>query len=266
MTFALLRSMARSFFPRLVLPSSVLLVACGTPTTTSIKTSPSPLPPPRVKETPRGGAHLVSASELCITAGRLRASAPADSANTFSVDIGGMRAFVGGGAASPDAAAEMSFTYGGPSSKTSPLSNGEIRRQIGLKLRAKDTCNVLYVMWRIEPTTGIFVSLKKNDGMSAHEECGDRGYKGVKPLRAKRLAEIQKGESHTMRAEMDRLGHLVVYADGEQAWEGQVPKETLDLEGPIGVRSDNGAFDFDLRVDDSAMQFAACPPKTKPKK
>ena len=30
----------------------------------------------------------------------------------------------------------------------------DARRQVGLKLRARDGCNVVYVMWRIEPKAG----------------------------------------------------------------------------------------------------------------
>src|ERR1700722_11927375 len=55
-------------------------------------------------------------------------------------------------------AAELSFIYLGYAPKLVPLTSGEIRRQLGLKLRAQDTCNVVYVMWHIEPTSGIYVA------------------------------------------------------------------------------------------------------------
>ena len=52
--------------------------------------------------------------------------------------------------ATPDIA-EIRFWYLGPTAATKPLASGEVRRQVGLKLRARATCNVLYVMWHIEP-------------------------------------------------------------------------------------------------------------------
>ncbi len=53
-----------------------------------------------------------------------------------------------------DQAAEIRFRYVGPSKADKPLASGELRRQIGLKLRAADSCNVVYVMWHIAPDTG----------------------------------------------------------------------------------------------------------------
>ena len=50
-----------------------------------------------------------------------------------------------------DQAAEIRFRYVGPSKADKPLASGELRRQIGLKLRAADSCNVVYVMWHIAP-------------------------------------------------------------------------------------------------------------------
>ncbi len=51
-------------------------------------------------------------------------------------------------------AAELAFRYLGPTAREIALGNGEKRRQIGLKLRAQDTCNLVYVMWRLEPAPG----------------------------------------------------------------------------------------------------------------
>ena len=41
---------------------------------------------------------------------------------------------------------------------------GELRRQFGLKLRAQDACNLVYVMWRIEPASKLVVSIKCRTG------------------------------------------------------------------------------------------------------
>lgn len=56
----------------------------------------------------------------------------------------------------------LRFRYRGPSTIEKPLASGETRRQIGLKLRANNSCNVLYVMWRIEPEEELVVSIKSN--------------------------------------------------------------------------------------------------------
>jgi hypothetical protein len=48
-------------------------------------------------------------------------------------------------------------------------------------LRAEDACNLVYLMWRIEPESRLVVSVKRNPGQHASAECGNRGYQNVKP-------------------------------------------------------------------------------------
>ena len=50
-------------------------------------------------------------------------------------------------------AAALDLVYLGPTSETATLASGAERSQLGLKLRAQDSCNVIYVMWRIEPVS-----------------------------------------------------------------------------------------------------------------
>jgi hypothetical protein len=143
---------------------------------------------------------------------------------------------------------EASFVYEGPSAADAPLASGELRRQIGLKLRARDTCNVVYVMWHIEPTTGIHVAVKTSPSMTRHEECGDRGYVPVAPTSWRRdLPAIRPGERRTLRATIDGRT-LAVSVDGIPAWTGQLPPEAFAFDGPAGVRADNGTFLVDLRA------------------
>ena len=78
-------------------------------------------------------------------------------------------------------AAELAFVYRGPSREETRLASGELRRQIGLKLRARDTCNVVYVMWQLEPEPRILVSMKRNPGLSTHAGCGAGGYVTLEP-------------------------------------------------------------------------------------
>ncbi len=63
---------------------------------------------------------------------------------------------------------EMQFTYRGPTQGEAHLGSGELRRQLGLKLRAQDGCNLVYVMWRIAPESKLAVQVKRNPGMMRH--------------------------------------------------------------------------------------------------
>jgi hypothetical protein len=141
-------------------------------------------------------------------------------------------------------AAEIRFVYRGPSTVEKPLASGELRRQIGLRLRARDACNVVYVMWHIEPTHRIEVSVKANPELDTHAKCGDRGYSFVRPSWSSDGEKaVRIGEQHALRAAI--LGHdLQVTADGRLCWKGRLPDAAFTFDGPAGVRSDNGSFDF----------------------
>jgi len=140
-------------------------------------------------------------------------------------------------------AAELDFAYEGPTAADAPLANGELRRQIGLKLRAADTCNVVYVMWRLTPTSGLAVSVKRNPGMTRHAECRDGGYRAVKAAREEPVPQIREGETHRLRAMLDR-DSLRVSVDGREVWEGRLGEDALAFDGPVGIRTDNGRFVF----------------------
>lgn len=142
--------------------------------------------------------------------------------------------------------AELRFRYHGPSTTTTPLASGEVRRQIGLKLRAHDTCNVVYVMWHVAPDSGVFVSVKRNPGRTLHAECGACGYIDM-PIQERPVLEgIRPGDEHTLRAEISG-STLRVTADGILVWQDRLPDAAFELDGPVGARSDNGTFDFELR-------------------
>ena len=177
---------------------------------------------------------------LCVTAGRV---APLTH-TLLHVEAAGMRPFVAGGHGH---AAELDFAYRGPSSSSSPLADGTLRRQIGLKLRARDTCNVVYVMWHIEPTNGINVSVKSNPDLDTHAACGARGYVNVTPTSRKVISPIALGSHHSLRATIQGEG-LQVFADGALVWEGVLPPVAFSFDGLAGVRTDNGVFDFELRA------------------
>ncbi|ATB33253.1 hypothetical protein [Melittangium boletus] len=142
--------------------------------------------------------------------------------------------------------AELRFTYQGPTPRQQALRSGEMRRQVGLKLRARDGCNVVYVMWRLAPTPGLVVSVKSNPALSRSADCGNHGYKTVKPRTREPVPDIHPGAPHTLRAELQ--GALLrVRVDGTRVWEGALPPEAFAFDGPVGLRSDNGRFEVELR-------------------
>jgi hypothetical protein len=146
----------------------------------------------------------------------------------------------------PDVA-EIRFRYVGPSPDAKPLASGEIRRQIGLKLHALNQCNLLYVMWRIEPKAELVVSIKRNPGQSTHEECGAHGYTNIKPQRTVVLAPVTPGESHALRAELSG-SDLSVYADNVLAWQGSLGSALDGVDGPLGLRTDNARFELEYYI------------------
>lgn len=197
----------------------------------------------------------VARGDLCATSGAVAGRQEGG----FHVASGAMRAVAAG---STGGAAELSFVYRGAAPDVVLLASGELRRQIGLKLRAQDTCNVVYVMWEIAPRPHVAVSMKRNPGRSTHSECGPTGYVALKPrAHAPAPPVLGTGERHTLRAEIG-AGSLRVEADGDVVWEGELPPAALDFDGPAGMRSDNGVFDFELRVARAVKAMApaiGCP-------
>jgi hypothetical protein len=144
-------------------------------------------------------------------------------------------------------AAEIRFTYLGPSEHSKPLASGELRRQIGIKLRAQDTCNLVYAMWHIEPDPHVAVSIKRNPGMSSHEQCHAGGYITLEPTGEVEPPKIAIGQTHVLRAEM-RGASLFVSADAVEVWHGDLGPVVAGFDGPAGLRTDNARFAFDFRV------------------
>jgi hypothetical protein len=183
----------------------------------------------------------VALADLVVTSGRV---APAGQ-GALALRDPTIRALVG---AEPRPAVEVAFTYLGPTSAAAPLASGEMRRQVGLKLRAHDTCNVVYVMWHIEPTAGIHVSVKTNPGRSTHASCGDGGYVNLAPAWTRGdLAPVRPGQRRTLAAVIEG-DELRVAVDGAPAWRGRLPAAALVFDGPVGIRSDNAALDVALRA------------------
>ena len=151
--------------------------------------------------------------------------------------------------------AMLQFRYRGPSKATSKLASGGFVRQIGLKMRTKDTCNLLYVMWRIEPVEEIVITIKSNPGKSSHGDCGAGGYINVASVSLKDIGvTATTQEAHRLRAKIDEDNgefKLTVDVDEKTVWSGALnPKIIAPINGPVGFRSDNGSFIFKLFVAD----------------
>ena len=139
-------------------------------------------------------------------------------------------------------AAELRFTYRGPTTVEVPLDGGEMRRQLGLKLRAQDGCNLVYVMWELAPVAKLVVRIKRNPSMQTSEQCGTSGYTTVAPEWSADAPPLRPGSAHTLLASIED-GVLFVRVDGKVVWQGEPGADALALHGPVGVRTDNVELD-----------------------
>jgi hypothetical protein len=133
----------------------------------------------------------------------------------------------------------------GPVADPAALGSGEMRRQIALKMRAQDPCNLLYVSWRIEPKSQVVVQLKIDPTMHTSADCENGGYRTIKARRSSPPPALNDGREHRMEAHLVGTD-LTVVVDGRPVWEGSVGDAVNALHGPVGIRSDNGRFDFAL--------------------
>lgn len=170
-------------------------------------------------------------AELCVTTGAAKIGAKIEKS---------MRAVAKG---TDGEAASLTFKYGGELENMKQLESGEVRRQIGLKLRAENGCNLIYVMWRLDPKPMILAQVKRNQGAKDHKACGAGGYKWVKAKVQNPPPALTVGTAYTLRAEIENE-QLQVFVDDTLYWRGDLPESVRDLRGPAGLRSDNLAFDL----------------------
>jgi hypothetical protein len=130
------------------------------------------------------------------------------------------------------------FRYDGATEVQQALGSGLSRRQLGLKLLARDPCNLVYVMWRLEPKSEVVVSVKSNPGAHASRDCGNSGYSNLRPSLRNPPPALEPGSEHELAAVVAGQA-LRVTIDGATVWEGALPSEAAALRGPAGVRSDN---------------------------
>lgn len=144
--------------------------------------------------------------------------------------------------------ATVKFTYLGPTKEVARLGSGEVRNQFGIKLRAQDDCNVIYVMWHLAPDQKIAVSIKRNPGKRTHAQCLDRGYiNSLKPRLSDAPPPVEPNQPHILTATMSG-SDLSVTADNKLVWWGDLGPVALTLRGPVGLRSDNARLLFDFLV------------------
>jgi hypothetical protein len=182
----------------------------------------------------------VARGNLCVTEGTVQGLP----GRRLSVVVPKMRAYVN---SLTTQTVEADFTYLGPTGNEARLGSGEQRRQFGLKLRAQDACNLVYVMWRIEPESKLVVSVKSNSGQNTSSQCGNRGYRNVKAAHSRPVSVLHPGEAHALRADMNGA-EMKVFVDNALVWEGSVGQDALSFDGPVGIRSDNARLQIELRT------------------
>lgn len=142
----------------------------------------------------------------------------------------------------------VKFAYLGPTMEVSRLGNGEVRSQFGIKLRAQDTCNIVYIMWHFAPEQKMAVSVKRNPGKRTHEDCLDNGYiNNIKPRISALPQAVRPDQPRTLSASLSG-SYLTVTADNSVVWEGDLGPVALEFDGPVGLRSDNAHVVFDFLV------------------
>ena len=145
-------------------------------------------------------------------------------------------------------AARIDFSYGGRSRHVSGFDSGMVVSQIGLKLLAADSCNVVYVMWRFEPLEELVVAVKRNPGLTRHAECGNAGYHflGRQKLSVDAaLPSARDRKMHSLEAAVS--GYEISVSADQYRMNIPAQKSLLsDLEGPHGFRTDNGIYRFKM--------------------
>jgi hypothetical protein len=169
---------------------------------------------------------------LCVTKGAAKVGATVIEPTMRAVALGSH----GDGAA-------LELVYRGDTEATRELASGAARRQVGLKLRAQNSCNVVYVMWRLDPKPMLEVSIKLNPGKAMHAECGAEGYTKIKPTKSWPVPVLAVGDKHVLRAAING-DDLTAWIDEKVAWRGTLPASARTLIGPAGIRSDNLSFDL----------------------
>lgn len=142
--------------------------------------------------------------------------------------------------------AGIQFQYRGEVPDPQPSGSGLFLHQIGLMLRWRDPCNLVYVMWRIKPAAELVVFVKKGQLNPNRPGCQTQKYHRLDEFP---VAPFQENEAHELLAELRDLDHgdaeLHLWHDGQQVGPVVIRAELLGGVGSRpGLRTDNGLYDF----------------------
>ena len=145
--------------------------------------------------------------------------------------------------------AALSFRYLGRTTTERALGSGQQRAQLGLRLLARNTCNGVYVMWRLGTSSSMVASVKSNPGASVHAECKNHGYRNLKPLWSAPVEEPSLHSVHELSARIDS-DLLEVRLDGRPVLRARLTGLDAPAFGSSGLRSDNVQFELlELEAD-----------------
>lgn len=133
------------------------------------------------------------------------------------------------------------FQYNGPAEGASGFASGAAYKQVCLKLRNQNACNLLYVIWRLDARQ-VMVQVKTNLSMVFSSQCGADGYRTLTPAFTAPTKALSL-EWHEMIAQCDG-DWLNVLTDNEVVWRGHLTSDVMSLTGGVGVRSDNISMRF----------------------
>ncbi len=162
------------------------------------------------------------------------------SGSLYQIETPELRATIKG---SSGASLVTTFTYLGPTVQQSRLSDGELRHQFALVLRAQDICNRVYISVHFD-TNEVYVQVKRNPGKVTHKDCGDEGYTTVADWT---VPPVRVGEPYylssrivntTLAVNTGGLSHLV-----------KLPSTAFEFNGPAGLRTDNVRVRFSVEAE-----------------
>lgn len=148
----------------------------------------------------------------------------------------------------------LQFKYRGRTKTVSKLASGSIRQQVGVKLRATDSCNLLYIMWQVYPSERIVVSRKENRGKKTHSQCGANGYTTLKTLSVPRNLSARSKKTRYLSAEIVSERYLNIYVNYKLHRSIPLDSKTRSFlkrtrHGHAGLRSDNASLIFKYMVE-----------------
>lgn len=214
-----------------------------------------PLAVPAMSQIGRSRGMRVSLTDLCVTEGTITALP----AHRLLVTNPNVHATLN---RETPQDIEADFVYLGPSGESDTASSSQNHHQFGFELFAQDACNLVYVMWRLEPESNIGVFVKSNPQQHIHDECGRRGTITAEAEYKLPLPPVRAGEhiSHTLRAKI-KGSRLLVFADGALVWRCELSPEILRTRGPVGIHCDNAKLEIMLTVAPPAANAPVIPCK-----